>query len=160
LLDRLSAQHVLILGDLILDEYVSGESSRISPEAPVAIVRVEHSRTVLGGAGNTAANVTALGGRATLIGLCGDDEAGEQFRSLARGQNIDFRPVGDGRPTTRKTRVIGHHQQLLRLDREMTRSVSPEIEGWLLGQFLEALFYATIVVLFDYAKGVLTERLC
>ena len=158
--ERFPAQHVLILGDLILDEYISGDCSRISSEAPVPIVRVDRARSVLGGAGNTAANVAALGGRATLIGLCGDDDAGDRLRQIVADQKIDFRRVSDGRPTTHKTRVIGEHQQILRLDREMTQSVSPEVEDLLFAQFLEALPQAGIVVLSDYAKGVLTERLC
>src|SRR5258707_5145385 len=106
LFDRFPAQHVLILGDVILDEYISGHCSGIWSEAPVAIVRVDRARTVLGGAANTAATVVALGGRVTLIGLCGDDEAGDQLRHIVADQKIDFRRVSDGRPTTRKTRVI------------------------------------------------------
>jgi D-beta-D-heptose 7-phosphate kinase / D-beta-D-heptose 1-phosphate adenosyltransferase len=160
LLERFSAQHVLILGDLILDEYMSGDCSRISAEAPVAVVRVDGARCVLGGAANTAANVVALGGHATLIGLCGDDETGARLVHMAAAEKIEFRPVDDGRPTTRKTRIIGQHQQLLRFDREVTRSVRPEVEDQLFTRFLEALPRAGIVVLSDYAKGVLTERLC
>src|SRR5262249_18665344 len=151
LLDRFPQQHVLILGDLILDEYIAGDCSRMSAEAPVAVVRVDHVRSVLGGAGNTAANVAALGGRVTLIGLCGADETGDRMRHIVASQKIDFRPVSDGRPTTRKTRVIGQHQQLLRLDRETTRPVPPEVEEQLIALALEALPQAGIVVLSDYA---------
>ncbi len=160
LLDRFPDQHVVILGDLMLDEYIDGVSSRISTEAPVPVVRVDRSRTVLGGASNTAANVAALGGRAIVIGLCGDDQAGTEVKHLAAAQGIDLRPIADGRPTTRKTRVIGQHQQLLRLDHEVTASVSAEVEDRILDQFREVLPQARIIVLSDYAKGGLTERIC
>lgn len=160
LLERLSEQHVLILGDLVLDEYVSGDSSRMSPEAPVAVVRVGSVNVVLGGAGNTAANVASLGGRATLIGLCGDDEAGARFTELARAQGIELVALSDGRPTTRKTRVIGQHQQLLRLDREVTTPIDADVEARLLEAVTARLSSSTIVVISDYAKGLLTHHLC
>lgn len=160
LLERLSEQHVLIVGDLVLDEYVTGDSSRMSPEAPVAVVRVETVNAVLGGAGNTAANVASLGGKATLIGLCSDDEAGTRFKSLAAIHGIGLVAIDDGRPTTRKTRVIGQHQQLLRLDREVTTPVDASVEARLLEAVSARLADATIVVLSDYAKGALTERVC
>jgi D-beta-D-heptose 7-phosphate kinase/D-beta-D-heptose 1-phosphate adenosyltransferase len=160
LLERFPGQPVLVVGDIILDEYITGDCSRMSAEAPVAIVRVDHAWSVLGGAGNAAANMAALGGRVTLIGLCGDDESGHRLREIVADQKIDFRPVSDGRPTTKKTRVIGQHQQLLRLDHEVTRSVRPEVEAQLIALALEALPQAGIVVLSDYAKGVLTDRVC
>lgn len=160
LLERLADQHVLIVGDLVLDEYVTGDSSRMSPEAPVAVVRVGSVTLALGGAGNTAANVTSLGGRATLVGLCGDDDAGNRFRSLAAAQGIELVAVSDGRPTTRKTRVIGQHQQLLRLDREVTTPIAADVEARLLDAVEAHLPKATIVVISDYAKGLVTARFC
>lgn len=160
LLERLPQQRVLILGDLVLDEYVSGDCSRMSPEAPVAIVRVGNVDTVLGGAGNTAANVASLGGRATLVGLCGDDEAGARLKALAAAQGIELVSFADGRPTTRKTRVIGQHQQLLRLDRETTTGIDAALEDRILAAVTERLADASVVVISDYAKGLLTERVC
>lgn len=160
LLERLPDQHVLIVGDLVLDEYLTGDSSRLSPEAPVAVVRVGDETTVLGGAGNTAANVTSLGGKATLIGLCGTDEPGDRLRALASRHGIELIALTDGRPTTRKTRVIGQHQQLLRLDREVTTRIGEAIEAAVLRAVETHLPRATILVISDYAKGLLTERLC
>ncbi|MCA1583720.1 MAG: PfkB family carbohydrate kinase [Acidobacteria bacterium] len=160
LLESFSQQHVLILGDLVLDEYVAGDCSRMSPEAPVAVVRVGTVQTVLGGAGNTAANVASLGGRATLVGLCADDEAGERFKSLAGAQGIELVALADGRPTTRKTRVIGQQQQLLRLDREVTGDIGSHVEDQVLAAVPDLVAQASVVVLSDYSKGFVTERLC
>ena len=120
LLERMSQRRVLVLGDVIVDEYVDGESSRVSAEAPVAVVRFTGRRTVLGGAGNTAANVASLGGRVALVGLVGDDVAGSEFIDGCAAAGIEFVPLRDGRPTTRKLRVVSQQQQLLRIDYEDT----------------------------------------
>jgi bifunctional ADP-heptose synthase (sugar kinase/adenylyltransferase) len=97
---------VLVLGDAILDEYVSGDCTRISPEAPVPVVRVNAVRPVLGGAANTAANIAALGGHATLVACVRtDDEAGSMIAKCARDSGVELQAVGNGRPTLRKTRV-------------------------------------------------------
>ncbi len=152
-------QHVVIVGDIVLDEYVTGDCSRMSPEAPVAIVRVERTRAVLGGAGNTAANVAALGGRATLIGLGGEDATGDDVRRLAAQGGVRLELIADGRPTTRKTRVIGQQQQLLRLDHESSRPADPATEARLLERVSAALADARVLVISDYAKGVVTQSL-
>ena len=115
---RFGEKRVLVLGDAILDEYLSGDCSRISPEAPVPIVRVHTARQVLGGAANTAANVAALGGRATLVALVGRDQAGAALAACARQAGVTLTPVHSGAPTLRKTRVVGKHQQIVRLDYE------------------------------------------
>ena len=143
----------------MLDEYVSGECSRISPEAPVPIVRVDGTkgRCVLGGAANTAANVASLGGTALLVGLAGDDSAGEIVRALCTKAGVHFLPVADGRPTLKKTRIVSARQQLLRLDYEETHTLSGSVEEAILAQFRRWLPQASIVVLSDYAKGVITE---
>jgi D-beta-D-heptose 7-phosphate kinase/D-beta-D-heptose 1-phosphate adenosyltransferase len=151
---------VLVLGDVMLDEYVTGDCSRLSPEAPVPVVTVSSSKTVLGGAANTAHNITALGGKAVLIGLSGDDEAGRQLSTLAAKAGIDFVPITDGRPTVRKVRVLGQQQQLLRLDYETQRLLAPEEERRVLGALQAHLTECASVVVSDYAKGFLTESLC
>src|SRR5262245_66524065 len=102
LLDRFGSARILVIGDAILDEYLSGDCSRLSPEAPVPVLHVSAVRQVMGGAANTAANVAALGGRAQLISLIGDDAAGEQLSALCTDIGIDFVPVRDGRSTLRK----------------------------------------------------------
>jgi D-beta-D-heptose 7-phosphate kinase / D-beta-D-heptose 1-phosphate adenosyltransferase len=151
---------VLVLGDVMLDEYVTGDCSRLSPEAPVPVVAVSSSRTVLGGAANTAHNITALGGQAVLVGVSGDDEAGRQLMTQAVQARIDFVPVTSGRPTVRKVRVLGQQQQLLRLDYESRWQLGPEEERRILDAVKLHLPTCASVVVSDYAKGFLTESLC
>jgi D-beta-D-heptose 7-phosphate kinase/D-beta-D-heptose 1-phosphate adenosyltransferase len=129
LMSRFGATRVLVLGDAIVDEYLSGDCSRLSPEAPVPVLRVTALRQTLGGAANTAANITSLGGHAQLIALTGADAAGERIADLCQQSGIDLIPVRDGRSTLRKARVVGQHQQLVRLDFEESREIDPETEG-------------------------------
>src|SRR5580765_8109732 len=98
-----SHRRVLVLGDAILDEYLTGECSRISPEAPVPVLKVNNRRTVLGGAANTAANIVSLGGHATLVALVGNDEGGQTLRRCARDAGVDLLAVDHGLATLRKT---------------------------------------------------------
>ena len=126
LFDKFPGQKILVLGDVMLDEYLSGDCSRISPEAPVPIVTVTSSRTVLGGAANTSHNITALGGQSILIGSVGTDDAGRQFAALAAAAGIEFVPIRRDQPTVRKVRVVGQQQQLLRLDYEAPAPTSAD----------------------------------
>ena len=105
-LQRIAGRRVLVVGDVIADEYLVGDSTRISSEAPVPVLRYTGDHATLGGAANTAANVTSLGGAATLIGLVGADAAGTDVASRCASARIDFVPLRDGRFTTRKVRVI------------------------------------------------------
>lgn len=159
LLSRFPQVTVLVIGDVLLDEYVSGDCSRLSPEAPVPILRVDRARVrwTLGGAANTAANVASLGGRATLIGITGDDDAGQRVSDLCRERRIDLVAVRDGRPTIRKSRVVGQRQQLLRLDYEDASPISAGTEAEVLAEFRRLLPASSIVVLSDYAKGLITS---
>ncbi|MGB2716431.1 MAG: bifunctional heptose 7-phosphate kinase/heptose 1-phosphate adenyltransferase [Vicinamibacterales bacterium] len=160
LLSRFAATRVLVLGDAIVDEYLSGECSRLSPEAPVPVLRVSGLRQTLGGAANTAANITSLGGHAQLIALAGADAAGDRLSALCQESGIDFTPVRDGRATLRKARVIGQHQQLVRLDFEDNHRIDEDTEARVLALVREHLANTDIVVLSDYAKGFLTLRIC
>jgi len=160
LLDRFHGRKILVIGDVFVDEYLNGDCSRLSPEAPVPILRVTSSFQVLGGAANTAANVASLGGSPVLIGLVGEDEAGRAFRAAASEAGIALRPITDGRPTTRKTRLVGQRQQLIRLDFEETRYVDAAAEAALLAAAAAEMDSAEAVVISDYAKGCLTENLC
>jgi D-beta-D-heptose 7-phosphate kinase/D-beta-D-heptose 1-phosphate adenosyltransferase len=160
LMSRFGATRVLVLGDAIVDEYLSGDCSRLSPEAPVPVLRVTALRQTLGGAANTAANITSLGGHAQLIALTGADAAGERIADLCQQSGIDLIPVRDGRSTLRKARVVGQHQQLVRLDFEESREIDPETEGRVMDLARERLSTCDVVVLSDYAKGLLTRRLC
>lgn len=150
-------RRVLVVGDAILDEYLSGDCSRISPEAPVPVVHVRSARQVLGGAANTAANIAALGGRPTLIALVGDDQGGATLAECARDNGVELVPISNGAPTLRKTRVVGQHQQIVRLDYEDVRATDAKTEAEILSVFNAHVEASDIVVMSDYAKGFLSE---
>ncbi len=155
-------QTVLCVGDLMLDEFVYGEVSRISPEAPAPVIAVRRSETNIGGAGNVARNIAALGARCIFVGLIGDDAAGHALRAtLSRETNIESVLVTDAsRPTTRKVRFVSEHfsTHMLRADWEHAVPAAPEIEQKLIDTILPLLDRTDIVLLSDYAKGVLTAR--
>src|SRR5258706_5362571 len=156
------SQTVLCVGDLMLDEFVYGEVSRISPEAPAPVIAVQRSETNIGGAGNVARNIASLGARCIFVGLVGDDEAGAKLKTaLAQEGLIESVLVCDpSRPTTRKVRFVSEHfsTHMLRADWELAQSASPEIEQKLIDAIVPLLPRADIVLLSDYAKGVLTAR--
>lgn len=152
-------RRVLVLGDAILDEYLSGDCSRISPEAPVPVVRVHNIRRVLGGAANTAANIAALGGHPTLVALVGDDDAGTILAKCAKDSHVDLQPVSLGAPTLRKTRVVGQHQQIVRLDYENVRAADAKSESLILAAFDRCVAASDIIVISDYGKGFLSRAL-
>jgi D-beta-D-heptose 7-phosphate kinase/D-beta-D-heptose 1-phosphate adenosyltransferase len=161
-LSGFSGAQVLVLGDSMVDEYLTGECTRLSPEAPVPILRVEPEKTrrVLGGAANTAANIASLGGVPVLFALFDpDDGAGKSFADLCAASGIVVESFRDGRPTPVKTRLVGQRQQLLRLDREDARDLDAKMEGLVLAAFRKALKGTRAVVLSDYAKGFLTDSL-
>jgi D-beta-D-heptose 7-phosphate kinase/D-beta-D-heptose 1-phosphate adenosyltransferase len=146
---------------LVLDRFVYGDVERISPEAPVPVLRVRSSRALPGCAANVAANVAALGARATLIGVVGADrEAGELASILAAGPDgIAYVPVTDsGRHTALKTRYIAGGQQVVRADREDSHAISAEAEGRVMEAFEAMLPDCDVVVVSDYNKGLLTDR--
>lgn len=155
-LERMVEKKVLVMGDLMLDRYWFGEVDRISPEAPVPVVRVARREDRLGGAANVARNICALGAKATLLGIIGRDEAGEQIRYLADEAGIDTQLVADNTiNTTLKMRVLGRQQQLLRIDFEYPPA---EVAIKHLDDMFEELIAGhDVVVLSDYNKGVLTH---
>jgi D-beta-D-heptose 7-phosphate kinase/D-beta-D-heptose 1-phosphate adenosyltransferase len=159
LLDAAPRQHILVVGDLMLDRYVYGRVGRISPEAPVPIVEVTHDREAAGGASNVAANVRALGGEAAVAGVIGRDPMGEQLLALlsSGGVNVDAVIARDAGPTTVKTRVIAEQQQVVRVDREQVHDwTAPDAAAF--EQVLrQAMRRSTGVVLEDYGKGALTQ---
>jgi rfaE bifunctional protein kinase chain/domain len=154
----IAGRRVLVVGDLMLDEYLDGDASRISPEAPVPVLRFTGQNAVLGGAANTAANVTSLGGRATLIGLVGDDDAGAAVRRLCVDAGVQFEALSDGRETTRKVRVVSRQQQLLRIDYETGAEIDAACGERLLDLVGRRVADTDIVVVSDYAKGLLTRQ--
>jgi D-beta-D-heptose 7-phosphate kinase / D-beta-D-heptose 1-phosphate adenosyltransferase len=156
------SQTVLCVGDLMLDEFVYGEVSRISPEAPAPVIAVQRSETNIGGAGNVARNIASLGARCIFVGLIGEDAAGAQLKAaLARESGIESLLVCDSaRPTTRKVRFVSEHfsTHMLRADWELASPASADIEQKLIDTILPLLPRVDIVLLSDYAKGVLTAR--
>jgi D-beta-D-heptose 7-phosphate kinase/D-beta-D-heptose 1-phosphate adenosyltransferase len=154
------AGHVVVLGDVMLDRYVSGDVRRISPEAPIPVLRADQRRSVLGGAGNVAANIASLGATASLIGLIGRDAAAEECTAMlsALPSIIAQLVRSEARPTTVKTRFMSGNHQLLRLDEEVTEALDIALEDAVLDAFTAALPGAGAVVLSDYHKGVLTDR--
>lgn len=147
---------VLVIGDVMLDRYWTGTTQRISPEAPVPVVRVNNSEDRLGGAGNVAANITKLGASAKLLGIVGEDDAGATLEKLAVEQGIDHKLLRiKGRPTVTKLRVISRHQQLLRMDFEQPGSLDDQD---VLTREAEAhLGNIQALVISDYAKGALSD---
>ena len=158
----MARQTVLCVGDLMLDEFVYGEVSRISPEAPAPVIAVQRSETNISGAGNVARNITSLGARCIFVGLIGDDAAGSQLKTaLAKEGQIESVLVCDSaRPTTRKVRFVSEHfsTHMLRADWELAQPAAADIEQKLIDAVLPLLPRADIVLLSDYAKGVLTAR--
>ena len=160
LLERVASVRLLVIGDAMLDHYIFGDAARLSPEAPVPVVRVERDVLRPGGAANTAVNVRALGATAELAAVVGDDENGRELRRTLEEGAVDVRGlvVAAGRPTTWKGRVIARQQQLVRLDREVDGDIPAELEGKLLAHFADALERAHGVILSDYGKGTVTAR--
>ena len=158
----IASQTVLCVGDLMLDEFIYGEVSRISPEAPAPVIAVQRSETNIGGAGNVARNIASIGARCIFVGLIGEDEAGAKLKaSLAQESGIESVLVCDpARPTTRKVRFVSEHfsTHMLRADWELASPASAAIEQKLIDAILPLLPRADIVLLSDYAKGVLTAR--
>lgn len=160
---QISERTVVVLGDLMLDEFIWGDVSRISPEAPVPVVDIRRQSTHLGGAANVLANLVALGAKACVIGVVGDDDAANKLRSEVRGQSAlqtnEFLITDSSRPTTIKTRIIAHSQMVVRADREHRAPVNPETEREIIAATLSAISNAHALVISDYDKGVITQRI-
>ena len=163
LLGKLGNSRIVVLGDVMLDEFIWGEVTRISPEAPVPVVDIRRESTHLGGAANVLANLVALGSKACVAGVVGDDFAGERIRSSV-GDKSDFQ--GDGslvidnsRPTTIKTRIIAQNQMVVRADREHRAPVNDKTEELIIAAVKAALENAHALVVSDYDKGVVTSRI-
>lgn len=146
---------MLVVGDVMLDRYWSGEVDRISPEAPVPIVRKVGTSGVPGGAANTACNVAALGARVTLLGVTGEDEAGAELRAMLARRGIDCShiSVAAGRPTTLKLRIVAHDQQVVRIDEEDTSPIDAVLAVAVVKHAARIMGRMDAVVVSDYAKG-------
>ncbi len=161
LLGRLSKGRVLVVGDVMMDEFIWGKVDRISPEAPVPVVTVKKETQLLGGAANVVNNIRSLGGEAFLVGIVGGDERGRKILSLLEECGVETGGVliDPRRPTTVKTRIVAHSQQVVRFDRE---NQAPLTQGYAdsLGSYVREMIHsADIVVIADYGKGVVTGPL-
>jgi D-beta-D-heptose 7-phosphate kinase/D-beta-D-heptose 1-phosphate adenosyltransferase len=161
LLQSMRGRRVFVLGDVMLDEFLWGSVSRISPEAPVPVVQVTRQTFHLGGAGNVAANVRSLGGAAVLAGVVGRDAAGERVRQALDDAGVDSRLVdlGRERPTTVKTRIVAHGQQVVRADHEDAADAPAHAEAELVESIRSELPSCAALVVSDYEKGVVTASL-
>ena len=157
---RFKDKNILVIGDIILDHYIWGKVNRISPEAPVPVVEVTRESFLLGGAANVAHNIVSLGGRASVIGMNGQDVAGEALMNILsqRGVNCDG-IFTENRPTTVKTRVIAHNQQVVRFDREDKKYVDGKILKGILGYINSVLLRYDAVIVSDYKKGMVSSEL-
>lgn len=161
LLDAYRGRRALVVGDLMLDEYIFGAATRISQEAPVMVIRQSGTRAVPGAAANVAANMVAMGAHAEIVGVVGQDVAGDMLAEALVSSGL-----GDGgvvrdptRPTTRKTRVLANHaHQVLRIDHEATHPAEGEVEQTVLDRALTALPRVDVVLISDYLKGAVTPR--
>jgi len=161
LLNRFSRQTIVVVGDVMLDHFLWGRVSRISPEAPVPVVEVTRESYFPGGAANVARNLRALGAAVRIIGVVGEDDAGRKLRELLDEQEIetDSLTITPSRPTTLKTRIVAHNQQVVRFDRENNAAIPPATRDKLFHHFRKALPHGQAVVFEDYAKGLFTQDL-
>jgi D-beta-D-heptose 7-phosphate kinase/D-beta-D-heptose 1-phosphate adenosyltransferase len=163
LTNAMRGRNVVVLGDVMLDEFVWGDVTRVSPEAPVPVVDIQRESVHLGGAANVLANLIALGAKASVIGVIGQDAAGDRLRSSLRevspGQSNDYLVADGSRPSTVKTRIIAHNQLVVRADRELRTPINGQTEIRIIGALKEALQNADALVVSDYDKGVVTPRI-
>jgi rfaE bifunctional protein kinase chain/domain len=157
LLGRMRETRVLVIGDVMLDRYITGSVERISPEAPVPVVRVEAETSAVGGAGNVAASVVALGASCTVVGCIGRDEGGRALREALeiRGVATDGLVVAESRPTTVKTRVFARRQQVVRFDSEVDDDVSDDVAKVIIEAVRDLAPKHQVIAIEDYNKGVL-----
>ncbi|HEY4439595.1 MAG TPA: PfkB family carbohydrate kinase [Candidatus Elarobacter sp.] len=157
LLARMAGRRVVVVGDAMIDEWIWGDVSRISPEAPVPVVAVREHTFTLGGAGNVANNLRALGAKVAFVGGVGDDAEGARLREMFAALDVEASGIvtlGD-RPTTRKTRIVAHNQQVVRADWESTAALGDADRARVVDRVRAAAGDADAIVLSDYAKGLL-----
>jgi D-glycero-beta-D-manno-heptose-7-phosphate kinase len=152
---------VLVIGDIMLDEFIWGKVSRISPEAPVPVVRVTSQSFVLGGSANVANNIHSLQGKVAIAGVIGDDDIGKKMVAEFQKRDIDTELVitDKTRPTTLKTRIIAHSQQIVRVDREKTEAMDESISTQFIEGTKKIIDDIDAIIIEDYGKGVITPRL-
>jgi rfaE bifunctional protein kinase chain/domain len=157
IIGKFQNKNILVVGDLILDHYIWGKVRRISPEAPVPVVEVERESFLLGGAANVANNIVSLGSRAAVVGIVGRDMAGETLTDLIRRKGVNCEGIFvSNRPTTVKTRVIAHNQQVVRFDREDSKYVAGKVLRGVL-EHIDSLYRDfDAIIVSDYRKGMIS----
>jgi len=152
----------MVIGDLMIDHYLWGRCERISPEAPVQVVEVQKEEYLMGGAGNVINNLLSLGANVGVCSVIGEDESGDFIRERLREKGVAHEGlvVEKGRKTTKKSRVIALHQQIVRVDKESRDAIAPQTEEAILERLCKDIDRYETILLSDYAKGVLTESLC
>ncbi len=160
-LNRTGMRKVLVIGDIMLDHYIWGKVDRISPEAPVPVVQLDKENYRLGGAGNVANNLASIGVDTSIIGVIGDDLSGRKIEALFEKASIDFKGLltDSSRPTSTKTRIIAHSQQIVRVDRESAGRISDDILIKALDLIADEADNYDALILSDYNKGFVTEEL-
>ncbi|MFH0710472.1 MAG: D-glycero-beta-D-manno-heptose-7-phosphate kinase [Pseudomonadota bacterium] len=158
---RASHPRILVIGDLMIDHYLWGGCERISPEAPVQVVDISRETTVLGGAGNVINNLVALGSNVCVAGVIGNDESGEELRTMLEklGVSCEGLVVQKDRKTSKKSRIVASNQQILRYDRESKESISNESTQAVIAYASQVMSECDVVILSDYGKGVITDSL-
>ena len=161
LLEKISRLRILVIGDVMLDHYIWGDATRISPEAPVPVVDIARDTHTAGGAANVGLNIASLGARCTVAGFIADDEAGRKLTATLAANNIDTirTPAAGAAATILKTRVLVQRQQLCRLDRELPPSAYAIPADKIVPLFRDAVMAHDAIILSDYAKGILTDKL-
>ena len=160
-LELMAQKKLLVIGDLVLDQYIWGDVNRISPEAPVPVVEVQKETFRLGGAANVACNIASLLGQVEVVGLVGADENGEKLIGLMKEKSIKTGAVrvDNSRPTSTKTRIIAGNQQIVRIDKESTQHSAQSLHSQLLSIILEKVNTVDAVIFADYDKGVVDSKL-
>jgi len=159
-IERFRTTAVLVVGDVMLDEYICGEATRVCPEAPVPVIEIQRRYSVPGGAANVAANVASLGGRALLCSLTGEDGAARQLSDLLLAMGVDNRSLTTSeRPTSTKTRIVAQGQQIVRLDHETRSRINDQLEAAVLEQIAATVPNASAIAISDYGKGLITPTL-
>ncbi len=160
ILRAFKGQEMIVVGDVMLDHFIKGNVSRISPEAPVPVVAVNKEFFVAGGAGNVAVNLAALGAKPTLVSVVGRDAGGELLKDFLRKQNVNIAGISEDydRPTTQKIRVMAEQQQIVRYDRESKHPIAHDVAGECMKSFELAMKKAKGVILSDYGKGMLSDK--
>src|SRR5262249_2500320 len=161
IVSKFASLRIVTLGDLMIDEFIWGEVRRISPEAPVPVVEAKRETWQLGGAGNGVWNLLELGAQGMAVGGVGNDDSAKHLRArlIERQSDTEGIVTDASRPTTRKTRIVAHSQQMVRADREDRTPISSDIEDRIVATFAQALSKADAVIISDYEKGLLTASL-